>query len=84
MGSERCQGCIVEQVNQSFNVVTAEHHAEQFNREGFVNQGRAGFVFQNGAEKSGFNVGCFIDTGRNAVGDQVEQGFCFICWWIFQ
>src|SRR5690606_11767400 len=69
---------VVEQVNQRLYVVTAEHHTQQLDSQGLVDQGRGGFAFENGTEEGGFYVGGFVNAWGNAVGDQVEQSFLFV------
>ncbi|MNQ98229.1 hypothetical protein D3C85_1139110 [compost metagenome] len=75
-GGNCCQLGIVQQVDQSDDVVTTEHGAQQLDRALFVEQWRVGFTLGHGREETGLDVGGFVYTGWDAVGDQVgDEGF---------
>ena len=60
---------IVQQLDQGGDVVAALHGAQQFDRVNFIDQRRGRFPFGNGRQEASFDVGGFVDTGRNAIGD---------------
>jgi len=60
------------------------HGAKQFNGAFLVDQGRSGFALGQGRQETGFDVGCFVNTRWNAVGDQVNEEFFFASRRIFQ
>ena len=64
---------VVQQVDQRADVVAAELGAEQFGGAGAVDQ-RAGLgAVCHGGQVAGFDHRGFVDTGRHAVGDEVQQ-----------
>ncbi|MNW97439.1 hypothetical protein D3C86_268830 [compost metagenome] len=75
---------VVQQVNQSHDVVAALHGAEQFNSALLVDQGGFGFAFGDGGQEAGLDIGCFVHAWRNAIGDQVNEECFFASRGIFQ
>ena len=72
----RCQGAefgVVQRFDQSGDVVAAEHHAQQSDGVGAIDQRRAGFAPDDGGEEAGLDIGCGVDAGRHPVGDQIDQ-----------
>ena len=84
LGGNRCQLCVVQQVNQGYDVVAALHGAKQFNSAFFADQRGGGFAFGDRGQEAGFHVGSFVNTRRNAVGDQVNEEFFFAGRRVFQ
>ncbi|MNF36915.1 hypothetical protein D3C84_178230 [compost metagenome] len=75
-GGNCCQLGIVQQLDHRGDVVTALHGAQQLNGALFIDQGRLGFTLGHGGEETGLDVGGFVHSWWNAVGDQVdEDGF---------
>jgi hypothetical protein len=62
-----------QQVDQRLDVVAAEHGAEQFGGFFLGNQGTGFFALGDLGQELGLDLGGVIDTGRNAVGDQLDQ-----------
>ena len=60
------------------------HGAKQFNSALFADQGGSGFALGQGRQETGFDVGSFVNTRWNAVGDQVNEEFFFASRRIFQ
>jgi len=84
LGGNRCQLCVVQHLNQSHDVVAALHSAKQFNSAFFADQRRGSFALGNRCQEAGFYVSSFVNTRRNAVGDQVYEEFFFAGWRVFQ
>ncbi len=72
-GSDGAAGRAGQQVDQRLDVVTAEHGAEQFGRLLAGNQGTGFFALGNLGQELGLDLGGIVDTGRHAVGDQLDQ-----------
>jgi hypothetical protein len=67
---------IVEQVDERLDVVATEHGAEEFGRLGARNQRTCRPASADFCEELGFDLGGIIDTGGDAVGDEInERGF---------
>ena len=71
------QFTVRQQRNQSFDIVTTVHIAQQFNGFGSVNQGAGGVASGNGREENGFDVGGLVNTGRYTGADKIQQKFFF-------
>src|SRR5690606_12258842 len=68
---------VIQQFHQGGDVVATLHGAEQFNGAYLVQQRRGGFTLGYRRQEGGFDVGSFIHTRRNAVGEQIKQEFFF-------
>src|SRR5690554_5728358 len=75
--SQLGQFAVVQQFNQGLDVVTALHHAQQLHSIFFADQRGSGFALGDGRQERGLNVGGFVYAWRNAVFQQVNQGFFF-------
>ena len=84
LGGNRGQLCVIQHLNQSHDVVAALHGAKQFYSALFADQRGGRFTFGDGGQKAGFYVSSFVNTRRNAVGDQVNEEFFFAGWRVFQ
>jgi len=73
LGSQGRQFGIIQQIDQGGDVVAAQHHAQQFDRLDAIDNGGGRLTFDNGGQEGRFHIGCVIDTGGNAIGDQVKE-----------
>ncbi|MNH68545.1 hypothetical protein D3C73_206280 [compost metagenome] len=83
-GSDRRQLGVVQQVNQSDDVVAALHGAEQFYSALFVQQRGGNFALGQCRQEAGFDIGRFVHAWWNAIGDQVNEKFFFASRRVFQ
>src|SRR5471032_2446549 len=83
-GSHWRQCGVVQQVNQSDDVVATLHGAQQFNGTLLVDQRGSGFALGQGRQETGLDVGSFVNAWWNAVGDQVNEEFFFASRGVFQ
>ncbi len=83
-GSSGGQCCVVQQLHQSGDVVTALHGAQQLNCALFGQQRRGGFALGDSGEETGLDVGGFVYARRDAIGEQVKQKLFFTCRRVFQ
>ena len=84
LGGNSRQFGVVQQLNHGGDVVAALHGAQQFDGARLADQRGAGFALGDGREETGLDVSGLIHTGRNAVGDQVNQEGFFASRWVFQ
>ena len=77
LGGNRCQLCVIQHLDQRHDVVAALHGAKQFYSALFADQWGSRFTFGDGGQEAGFYIGRFVNTRRNAVGDQVNEEFFF-------
>ena len=81
---QRSQLSVVQQLNQRGDVVATLHHTQQLNRLFFGYQRRSRFIFDDGRQEGGFYVGGFVNTGWDAVFQQINQNGFFASRWVFQ
>ncbi len=68
---------IVDQSNQSANVVSAMHVAQQGDRAGSINERALTLAGGDRREKARLDVGCLVNARRHTLGYQFEQEFSF-------
>src|SRR5690606_3447933 len=83
-GSRGGQFGIVQQFDQSGDVVAALHGAQQLNSALLADQRRGGFALGDGRQEAGLDIGCFVNASGDAVGDQVNQESFFAGWRVLQ
>ncbi len=73
VGGDGADAGVVQQLHQRGDVVTAEHGAQQFG--GALTADQRVLLAAQGDRRQvrRLNLGCVIDAGRHAVGQQVEQ-----------
>ncbi len=84
LGGNGGQFGVIQQLDQSGDVVAALHGAQQFDSALLAQQWRGGFTFGQGGQEAGLDVGGFVDASGDAVGDQVNEEFFFAGWRILQ
>src|SRR3546814_3101907 len=84
LGGNSGQFGVIQQLDQSGDVVAALHGAQQFDSALLAQQWRGGFTFGQGGQEAGLDVGGFVDASGDAVGDQVNEEFFFAGWRILQ
>ncbi|MNN30886.1 hypothetical protein D3C81_1445490 [compost metagenome] len=75
-GGNGGQFSVVQQLDHGGDVVAALHGAQQLDGTLFVDQRGSGFAFGDSREETGLDVGGFVHSWWNAVGDQVDED-CF-------
>ncbi len=68
---------IVEQFDQSGDVVATLHGAQQLDGMHLVDERRFGFALGQGGQETGLDIGGLVHPGRNAVGQQIEDSLFF-------
>ena len=71
------QFAVIQQLNQSLDIVTTLHHAQQLYSIFLADQRGRSFAFGDSGQECGFDVSGFVHAWRNAVFQQVYQGFLF-------
>lgn len=73
-----------EQIDEGLDVVAADHLTED--RDGSLggDEGAGGGSLGDRAQEGGFDVGGFVDTGGDAIAQEVQQKFFFARWGGFQ
>ena len=75
-GRDGAQFGVIQQLDEGGDVVAALHGAQQLGGTLAVDQWGFGVALDDSGEESGLDVGSFVDSRRNAVGDQFnEEGF---------
>ena len=83
-GCSGSQFVVIQQFNQSGNIVTTQHGTQQFGGQLGAYQWALYCAFSHSSQERRFDFSSIIHTRRHAVGQQIHQEFTLTGWWVFQ